>query len=58
MTAAHLGDPVTRERALSRHPLGRLGTAEDVARAVLFLCGDDAAFITGQSLNVSGGVVI
>jgi 3-oxoacyl-[acyl-carrier protein] reductase len=58
MTAAHLGDPATHERALSRHPLGRLGTADDVARAVLFLCTDDGAFVTGQSLNVSGGFVI
>ncbi len=58
MTAAHLGDPATRERALSRHPLGRLGNVEDVAKVVTFLCTDAAAFITGQSLNVSGGFVI
>jgi len=58
MTAAHLGNPETRQRALSRHPLGRLGTAEDVARAVAFLCKEDASFVTGQSLNVSGGFVI
>jgi 3-oxoacyl-[acyl-carrier protein] reductase len=58
MTAAHLSDPVTRESALNRHPLGRLGTAEDVARVVTFLCTDAAEFITGQSVNVSGGFVI
>jgi 3-oxoacyl-[acyl-carrier protein] reductase len=58
MTAAHLGDPATRERALSRHPLGRLGTTEDVAKVVTFLCTDAAKFMTGQSLNVSGGFVI
>jgi 3-oxoacyl-[acyl-carrier protein] reductase len=58
MTAEHLGNPKTRESALSRHPLGRLGTADDVARVVTFLCTDAAAFITGQSLNVSGGFVI
>jgi 3-oxoacyl-[acyl-carrier protein] reductase len=58
MTAAHLGDPATRENALSRHPLGRLGTVEDVAKAVRFLCTDESAFITGESLNVSGGFVI
>ncbi len=58
MTAAHLGNPETRQRALSRHPLGRLGTAKDVARAVAFLCKEDASFVTGQSLNVSGGFVI
>ncbi|MGB8596451.1 MAG: SDR family oxidoreductase [Candidatus Sulfotelmatobacter sp.] len=58
MTAAHLSDAATRERALIRHPLGRLGTGEDVAKVVTFLCTDAAAFITGQSLNVSGGFVI
>jgi 3-oxoacyl-[acyl-carrier protein] reductase len=58
MTAAHLSDPATRKSALSRHPLGRLGTAEDVAKVVAFLCTDAAAFITGQSLNVSGGFVV
>lgn len=36
-------------------PLGRMGSADDVARAALFLCSDDAAFITGQTLGVDGG---
>jgi 3-oxoacyl-[acyl-carrier protein] reductase len=58
MTAEHLGNPETRKSALSRHPLGRLGRAEDVARAVAFLSTEDASFVTGQSLNVSGGFVI
>ncbi len=58
MTAEHLANPETRRNALSRHPLGRLGTAKDVARAVAFLCTEDASFVTGQSLNVSGGFVI
>ncbi len=48
--------PHAAERAeISRHPLGRLGTPEDVARAVLFLASDDAAFITGTDLPVDGG---
>jgi len=58
MTAAHLSDPAIFDRAMARHPLGRLGTAEEVADAVLFLCSDGGRFITGQSLNVSGGFVI
>lgn len=37
------------------HPLGRLGTPEDVAKAVLFLASDDAAWITGHALAVDGG---
>ena len=39
-------------------PLGRIGTAEEVAKAILFLCGEGASFITGQVLGVSGGLVI
>lgn len=39
-------------------PLGRLGTPEDIAGAVAFLAGDDAAYITGQVLSVNGGLVI
>ena len=39
-------------------PLGRLGTPEDVARAVLFLASDQADFITGQVLGVDGGFLM
>jgi 2-hydroxycyclohexanecarboxyl-CoA dehydrogenase len=39
-------------------PLGHLGTAEDVAAAVAFLCSDEAGFITGQVLGVNGGSVL
>ena len=38
------------------HPLGRLGTPEDIANAVCFLASDDAAFITGTELVVDGGL--
>ncbi len=37
------------------HLLGRIGEPEEVARAVLFLCSDDASFITGTDLAVDGG---
>lgn len=39
-------------------PLGRLGTPAEIARAILFLAGSEAAFITGQVLSPNGGIVI
>lgn len=42
----------------AKTPLGRLGSADDIANAYLFLASDDAAFITGTVLSVDGGVVL
>ena len=47
-----------KEQMTSTIPLGRPGTPSDVAKAVLFLCSDAAAYITGQTLNVDGGMVM
>ncbi len=44
-----------RQDCAARYPLGRVATPEDVARCALFLASDDAAFITGQILEISGG---
>jgi 3-oxoacyl-[acyl-carrier protein] reductase len=55
MTTEFFADEQRRQRAVERSPLGRLGNAEEVADTVLFLCSDGARWITGQSLNVSGG---
>ncbi len=46
---------LAREKILGNIPMGRLGTPEDVARVVAFLCSDDAGYITGQVIRVDGG---
>ena len=47
-----------RQRLIARIPGGRLGTPEDVAAAVLFLASDEAAYVTGQTLHVNGGMAM
>ncbi len=47
-----------RDSILDRIPAGRLGTADDVAAAVAWLAGDDAAYVTGQTIHVNGGMVM
>ncbi len=43
------------QKIIARIPVGRLGKAEDIARAVAFLVADDAGFITGSTMSVNGG---
>ncbi|MFV3129462.1 SDR family NAD(P)-dependent oxidoreductase [Niveispirillum sp. KHB5.9] len=45
-----------RDQIVRRTPLGRLGTAADVAPAILFLLGNGGAYITGQTLTIDGGI--
>lgn len=45
-----------KEKILAQVPLGRLGQAEEVAKVVAFLAGDDAAYVTGETLHVNGGM--
>jgi 2-hydroxycyclohexanecarboxyl-CoA dehydrogenase len=47
--------PEMRQRIARNYPLRRIGRAEDVANAVVFLASEAASFITGQTLSVSGG---
>jgi 3-oxoacyl-[acyl-carrier protein] reductase len=47
-----------REQMTAMHPLGRLGTPEDVALAVLFLASESSSWITGVTLDVAGGQIM
>ena len=40
------------------HPIGRLGHAEEIAAAVMWLCSDDSSFVLGHALSVDGGYVV
>ena len=48
-------EEVLKSKILPLIPVGRLGEAEEIARSVVFLAGDDAGFITGSTLSVNGG---
>ena len=49
--------PDTQKQILDRIPMGRFGAADEVAEAVLFLCGEGAGYITGQVLTIDGGLI-
>lgn len=58
LTAGIVGDPTTREDAISRIPMKRLGAAEDLLAAIVFLLAPGSRFMTGQVLYVDGGRTI
>lgn len=58
MSAAALSHPPTREKVFRSIPLGRVGTPDEIAGPILFLCTPYAGFITGEVFNVNGGAVL
>lgn len=58
MSRPALEDPSTAQKVLSTIPLGRVGTPEEIAGPILFLCTPMAGFITGEVFNVNGGAVL
>jgi acetoacetyl-CoA reductase len=47
--------PDVLEKIVAKIPVGRLGSASEIARGVLFLCSEDAGFVTGSTLSINGG---
>lgn len=58
MAKPAMGDPEISKRVLSTIPMGRIGTPDEIAGPVLFLCTPLAGFITGEIFNVNGGAVL
>ncbi len=47
-----------RAAFVARQPMGRLGTAEEIAALAVYLASDDAGFITGQAVVIDGGMTL
>ncbi|MHA3904087.1 SDR family oxidoreductase [Castellaniella sp. WN] len=57
--AETMGDPDKAYRFfIDRQPSGRFGTVDEIAGICMYLASDDATFITGQTINVDGGITI
>ncbi len=55
MTKSLIDDPAARADAISNTPVGRLGRPEDIARLAVFLCSDEAGYVTGAEVLADGG---
>lgn len=58
MNRSWIDDPVKRQEVANHIPMGRAGTSEEMAAVVAFLCSDEAAYITGQTIYVDGGLTL
>jgi NAD(P)-dependent dehydrogenase (short-subunit alcohol dehydrogenase family) len=56
MTREEIASTAGQDKINSHIPLQRVGTAKEVAAAVAFLISDEASYITGQTVNVNGGL--
>jgi NAD(P)-dependent dehydrogenase (short-subunit alcohol dehydrogenase family) len=57
MTERGLSNPELRERIIATEPIGRVGTPEEIAEAIVWLCSEAASFVTGHAMSVDGGYV-
>jgi len=58
LASSLLSTPEKKEASNKRHPLGRYGTADDIASAAIFLLSDQSSWMTGQILNIDGGMSV
>ena len=58
MTDPFFQDKDMAEQVTAKHPMGRVGRPEEVASTVLWLCSEDASFVTGHAHPVDGGFLI
>jgi NAD(P)-dependent dehydrogenase (short-subunit alcohol dehydrogenase family) len=56
LTVKGSSDRTVRQMLLDRTPMGRLGTAENIANGVLFLASDESSWVTGSELVFDGGM--
>jgi NAD(P)-dependent dehydrogenase (short-subunit alcohol dehydrogenase family) len=56
LTDKRFSDPAVRKALVDRTPMGRLGTALDIANGVLFLASDESSWVTGSELVIDGGM--
>jgi NAD(P)-dependent dehydrogenase (short-subunit alcohol dehydrogenase family) len=56
LTKQRFSDPAVRQGLIDRTPMGRLGTALDIANGVLFLASDESSWVTGSELVIDGGM--
>jgi NAD(P)-dependent dehydrogenase (short-subunit alcohol dehydrogenase family) len=52
------GTPGGEQRVIAQEPVGRMGTPEEIAAAVVWLCSDAASFVTGHAMIVDGGQTV
>lgn len=57
-TRLNAGDSDTEARVAARYPTGRIGTPDEVAEAVVWLCSDASSFVTGHNLAIDGGFTV
>ncbi len=58
MIAESLKDPVKKEAYLNRIPIRKVATTEDVAKIVMFLAGNQSDYMTGTTLDATGGMLM